>query len=419
MGSMPTRSASTWMPFRVRTTTRSAPITTLAVVRIMSSSTATPEPTRVWSLRFGSASRTPRTDIVFWAKTVTTEARALVVTWSTSVCSAERAFCARAGRENASSATERSAARRTRWVIGASSERDDRLVAASRRRFRHRRTPALKADRIEDELDVLGVVEERIGRDAGSRRAGLGRLGPTDRRRPLGRAGRGRDRAEPHRLAIGDDARCALVALVAHAEPGQGERAGDHEERDGRGHRDPAAAGRGHLVGGGGHAPGAGEHALEQLGSGLDARQRAHELQGPRERLVLLPAGRARAEMRFDPLALGLCRLVVPIRPEQPDHLRALHGSPSRLSKGINLRFSIARARLMRERTVPPGMPSTCAISSYASPSMSRSTSASRYFSGTVAIACPIACCSCSRSIRLSRPSVGSASWMALSFRTS
>ena len=71
IGSTPTTSASACRPFAVRIITRSAPSTTLAVVRMPLSSTATPEPTRVRT-RFSPAGFLE----VRWANTVTTAGRA-------------------------------------------------------------------------------------------------------------------------------------------------------------------------------------------------------------------------------------------------------------------------------------------------------------------------------------------------------
>ena len=77
----------------MRITTRCAFITTLAVVRIPFSSTATPEPTRVRVRR--SRPRGPAFGgNVRCANTVTTAGRARCAIWSMSVCSADKAPCA-------------------------------------------------------------------------------------------------------------------------------------------------------------------------------------------------------------------------------------------------------------------------------------------------------------------------------------
>ena len=76
------------------------------------------------------------------------------------------------------------------------------------------------------------------------------------------------------------------------------------------------------------------------------------------------PARVARGEMRLQPFAFGLRRLVVPECRKKLAGMRAVHEWPSSRSSGWSFRFSMLRARLMRERTVPPGMPSTIAISS-------------------------------------------------------
>src|SRR5947199_213204 len=69
------------------------------------------------------------------------------------------------------------------------------------------------------------------------------------------------------------------------------------------------------------------QSALGEVRTGLDARQCPHQFEGTGELVVLATAALARGEVRLQPLAFGLGRIVVPVGPEQLPRLSASHGS--------------------------------------------------------------------------------------------
>src|SRR6516165_724001 len=101
----------------------------------------------------------------------------------------------------------------------------------------------------------------------------------------------------------------------------------------------------------------------------------------------LLAAGLAAGQVGKHPLALGMAQLAVD-QGGQPLAQVALHGPPpseARAAAGWcgrrwpSAARSWARPRWIRLRTVPSLTPRVAAISSYDSPSMSHSTTATRY----------------------------------------
>src|SRR5262249_16723942 len=150
--------------------------------------------------------------------------------------------------------------------------------------------------------------------------------------------------------------------------------------------------------------------SVRELGRGFGARKALDRLHDTHELIVGDTAGRTRLHMGLERFTLDERQLVFPGGGEQLVDAAAVHVSSSLRSIGSSFFFNIRRARLMRERTVPPGMPNTCAISSYASPSTSRSTRARRYRSGNVVIASPTMPWICAESTSASRFPLGSMS---------
>src|SRR5436190_1589022 len=168
MGSTPTSSASAWSPFAVRIITRSAPSTTLAVVRMPLSSTATPEPTRVRT-RLSPAGFF----VVRWANTVTTAGRARRAIWSMSVWSAESVPWATPITGSSIEPAKRSTApvhhlptRRNEALL----EGDRGLLATGRVGAPNRGVgpPLAERHRVEDELHVVAVIEDAIRHRGGT-----------------------------------------------------------------------------------------------------------------------------------------------------------------------------------------------------------------------------------------------------------
>ena len=270
------------------------------------------------------------------------------------------------------------------------------------------RATAVKDDGIEDELDVLRVVEQRVGERRG--RAGRRRR-PASQRVPVAttkcgsattvssvceqtRAGRRGEPRESHERGLETPAArnsaAAAVTGIHRAVPAP-PRCGPAPPTHGAARRERARAGR---------------WRSRCAGSSATASSVLR-------RTVRTAGGRREHPARCDS-SHSRSACVTSSSQYAPNSRRPWsHRFMERPAFGVAVGACAAacrRARLMRERTVPPGRPSTSAISSYASPSMSRSTSANRYSRGPSRWRVRPRSCSCSRSSPCSRPSVGSAS---------
>src|SRR6185503_14917753 len=98
------------------------------------------------------------------------------------------------------------------------------------------------------------------------------------------------------------------------------------------------------------------EDLILEVGARLDGRESAHE----RERLPqLFHGGGATAapqEVRLQGALLFLIQLVLQEGRVERFRGPAVHTSSSRFRWGLSRSLSISRARLIRERTVPPGI---------------------------------------------------------------